>query len=1072
MGNGCESSCNSARNRLPRNIEGFPKYFELTNETQNGSCSNKYSNHKSVLWTIARKSSNGGHSRLISAVGGNVDYALYLAGNCAFVGESMNDKQQTDFPNIDDYEDRMSSEHSGSSCEITTSGELPSVADDNFSVDCHDSETANRTLDRTREFDNKVNHTLHNSKDVSVEKNYNGLHTSVDLPIKTRVKFEGNLSVQKSSAEKQKKRHILVSRKNSRIDESELLVEEQEWYSNPNNNMGDSFGANMMGENNPSDKRHNTDMVSNPGICIYPAVLKQHKAAHTLGSSDVTFQSRASSFKTIHTDIANESCGRVTPDESNNTKRTSTNREPYSKNREVHQFQAIRNPNEIDERRDRNSSSLVSETALLCEMDRGLAVTPTVPDCNFDESISECGEQGCGEYEWPLVRVKNSYHVGDDSVDNAAIMINEGREFHETENADSEFTTYGEYADSYLQLEKQFFCAHKNERERSFFLNEMSQRLDNTRAGGVSEPSLSKVGMHGASESSHKSPTASSITKVLGKTNKPVRNPLVDVYLDRFDRELQPSNIFSVEKSRKDYSMMSTGEAMLYGKKYFTKNAAMDEIYEKEHQQPNNAEHYSVMLLQQPGRTIVPEQSSQSTAERNKEFQCSSKTRTDRISPLSSKIYETVKQQNKKRGSQKQSINYLDSASPAQDIERGVKDISSNPLIQEISKWTVEDVQQWMMKLDNDVKQYSELFKSWKIDGELLSVLTDLDFASLIPNKVDRCILMKALKKIRQPSQEISWKSAVGCVQRYQLNKLINIGKFSTTHLARDLENGNRICAVKLMSTEKIKNLRHPEVAAREVALKEWLAISPSMQHQNMIEYYEHCTNKIYRGTHYKYVVVREHHRLNLELLVTNSIALGENVSRLILHQIVSLLAFLREKQIGHFGLRPSNLLVTHDRWQIKLTDWSSFKQFTKQSTHSKKSLDINHRSIYTAPEIYNHGEYALIAESWSLGVILFGLITGTVLFSSRKDCDIVYKAMREDNFIDFSKSLDDKISWSLPNVTKSFIFNLVRYNPGDRLDIKNFVHSKFYRGIIPSDVEYKSAMEIAFHVFLKHMED
>jgi len=416
----------------------------------------------------------------------------------------------------------------------------------------------------------------------------------------------------------------------------------------------------------------------------------------------------------------------------------------------------------------------------------------------------------------------------------------------------------------------------------------------------------------------------------------------------------------------------------------------------------------------------------------------------------------------------------LGSPSAAQDIEHGVKDISSDPklLNWKISNWTVDDVQQWIMELDNELKRYSEVFKSYKIDGELLSVLTALDFASFIPNKVDRYILMKALKKIRHPSEEISWKSTEGCLQRYRLNKLINIGKFSTTHLARDLENGNRICAVKLMSTKKIKNLSHPEVAAKEVALKKWLAISPSMQHQNMIEYYEHCTNKIYRGTHYKYVVVREHHRLNLELLVTNGIALGENVSRKILHEIVSLLCFLRAKQIGHFDLRPSNLLVTHDGWQIKLTDWGSFKQFTKQSTHSKSALDIDHRSIYTAPEIYNHGEYSLIAESWSLGVILFGLITGTVLFSCRNECDIVFKAMKEDNFLDFSRSLDDRISWSLSSVTKSFIFNLVRYNAGDRLDIKNFVNNKYYRGIIPSDVEYTSAMEIAFHEFLKHIED
>jgi len=424
--------------------------------------------------------------------------------------------------------------------------------------------------------------------------------------------------VQKSSAEMQKKRSILAARINPRVDEPELLVEKQEWWSNPNKNMDDSFGAHMMGENNPSSKRHNMAMVSNPGICIYPTVPKQHKKAQTLESSNVAFQSRVSSFKTMHRVISKESCGRVTPDELNSTKRTSSNREPYSWNSEVQQFWATRNQKEIDESvkdfRRRNSSSLVSETPLLCEIDRGLAVNPTVPDTNFDESVSEGGEWGCGQYEWPLVRVKNPYHVGDDSkvanstvssVDNAAIMINEGKEFHKTENA---ISASGEYNNSFMNLEKQAFSANWHERERSFFLDEMSQRLDNSKAVGSSELSLSKVGMLGASESSQKSPTAASNDEVLWKMNN--RNPLVDVNSDRFDGELQPSNIFSVEMSHTDYSMMSTGEAMLYGNKYLTKNTVIDEMDEKENQQPNNAEHYAVMLIKQPDQTTVPEQSS------------------------------------------------------------------------------------------------------------------------------------------------------------------------------------------------------------------------------------------------------------------------------------------------------------------------------------------------------------------------------------------------------------------------------------------------------------------------------
>merc|ERR1719285_445336 len=129
-----------------------------------------------------------------------------------------------------------------------------------------------------------------------------------------------------------------------------------------------------------------------------------------------------------------------------------------------------------------------------------------------------------------------------------------------------------------------------------------------------------------------------------------------------------------------------------------------------------------------------------------------------------------------------------------------------------------------------------------------------------------------------------------------------------------------------------------------------------------MISYYDHSKNETYKGTLYDFVVVREHHQLNLELLVMNGIALKGLISRSILHQIVSLLSFLRDYHIGHFDLQPMNLLVKPDTWQIKLTDWGSFKQFSKKSTHSDGTLDLDYFTIYTAPEIYNNCPSGLAA--------------------------------------------------------------------------------------------------------------
>merc|ERR1719334_274786 len=92
------------------------------------------------------------------------------------------------------------------------------------------------------------------------------------------------------------------------------------------NKKEESCRTQMMASNNPSGNRYNMTLVSNPGVCIYPSVVKQQKKVQTLGSSiNLALQPRASSIKT-GISIYRESSGRVTSQQLNNTKHILTNR--------------------------------------------------------------------------------------------------------------------------------------------------------------------------------------------------------------------------------------------------------------------------------------------------------------------------------------------------------------------------------------------------------------------------------------------------------------------------------------------------------------------------------------------------------------------------------------------------------------------------------------------------------------------------------------------------------------------------------------------------------------------------
>jgi len=196
-------------------------------------------------------------------------------------------------------------------------------------------------------------------------------------------------------------------------------------------------------------------------------------------------------------------------------------------------------------------------------------------------------------------------------------------------------------------------------------------------------------------------------------------------------------------------------------------------------------------------------------------------------------------------------------------------------------------------------RQYQQTFIDQMIDGRRLLVLMSSDFLyHFVRNRDHVLLIIGTLEGLAPSPQEFGWEKET-IRHRYRLMELIHIGEFSTTHQAVDLTNGNRICALKIVCRKKIcehllKEI-YEKLIIREVALKNFFSNKTHGQHENMIQFYEYQKEVCYRGAIYDYIIVREHHLLDLQLLTENRIPLGEEGSKRILHQLVSLLCFFRK---------------------------------------------------------------------------------------------------------------------------------------------------------------------------------
>jgi len=321
-----------------------------------------------------------------------------------------------------------------------------------------------------------------------------------------------------------------------------------------------------------------------------------------------------------------------------------------------------------------------------------------------------------------------------------------------------------------------------------------------------------------------------------------------------------------------------------------------------------------------------------------------------------------------------------------------------------VAEWSVQDVLRWLTNLDPIMRKYCKVFMNQRIDGRRLLVLKDCDLLDLfIQSREDVILIVSALEKLVPTPPELGWVSKDGRNHhRFRIKELMHIGEFSTTHQAFDLNNGNRICAMKLVCRKNVKDhfrkQNTEKVIIRELALKRFFSKNPKKRHVNMISFYEHCEKVSYRGAIYDWIVIREHHSYDLGLLTENRVPLGKDISRRILHQLVSLLCFFRVWKVGHFDLQPKNLLVQEEGWIIKVAGWSNYRQFTQIRYYTDAVRHIYNRSHYMAPELWEQREYGLSADSWSVGVILYNLITGYLPFEHRRRADPAYNALIENN--------------------------------------------------------------------------
>ena len=94
-------------------------------------------------------------------------------------------------------------------------------------------------------------------------------------------------------------------------------------------------------------------------------------------------------------------------------------------------------------------------------------------------------------------------------------------------------------------------------------------------------------------------------------------------------------------------------------------------------------------------------------------------------------------------------------------------------------------------------------------------------------------------------------------------------------------------------------------------------------------------------------------------------------------------MAYCHERSICHRDLKPENLLVDdQDNDQIKIIDFGTAQEFDPD----EKMSQLFGTAYYIAPEILLSKKYDEKCDLWSIGVIMYILLTGMPPFDGKDD--------------------------------------------------------------------------------------
>ena len=215
---------------------------------------------------------------------------------------------------------------------------------------------------------------------------------------------------------------------------------------------------------------------------------------------------------------------------------------------------------------------------------------------------------------------------------------------------------------------------------------------------------------------------------------------------------------------------------------------------------------------------------------------------------------------------------------------------------------------------------------------------------------------------------------------RYRIVRRLGAGGMANVYLAEDAELGRRV-AIKILNERYANDDLFVERFRREAKS------AAGLSHPNIVSIYDRGEAE---GTYYIAMEVIEGRSLKEQIRMSGRLRPAQSIAYA--RQILAALRFSHRNGIVHRDIKPHNILIGPEE-RLKVTDFGIARAGASQMTEAGSIMGT---AQYLSPEQARGGEVGAPSDLYSVGIVLYEMLTGEVPFSGDSPVEIAMKHVND----------------------------------------------------------------------------